>query len=124
VGEKRRSFLQTAAAGAAAAGMLTAGNRGMSLPRALLSMVPAAPLAAVESGLVELRHGPVVRDPYASAADLPWWRGQLHTHTARSFDGDPTVSPARRAELYRAAQYDFTVLTDHNRISGVAAGAS
>lgn len=58
-----------------------------------------------------------MRDPYAGTAGLPWWRGQLHTHTARSYDGDPNVSPARRAAQYQEAGYDFVVLTDHDRVS-------
>jgi predicted metal-dependent phosphoesterase TrpH len=109
-----------ATSAAASAGLLGSGVRTAPLQRALLGMAPAAPLAAAATGLVQLPHGPVVRDPYASAAGFPWWRGQLHTHTARSFDGDPTVPPQRRAEQYRAARYDFTVLTDHDRVSGVA----
>ncbi|MBI3971140.1 MAG: hypothetical protein HY332_07600 [Chloroflexi bacterium] len=64
-----------------------------------------------------LRRGPVVRDPYWGAGALPWWKGQLHTHTARSFDGDPNVPPVRRSALYQAAEYDFLVFTDHDRVT-------
>jgi hypothetical protein len=71
------------------------------------------------TGHVRLPGGPMVRDPYAGAAGLSWWKGQLHTHTARSYDGDPSVLPARRAAHYQAAGYDFAVLTDHDRVSTV-----
>ncbi|MFQ5414025.1 MAG: CehA/McbA family metallohydrolase [Phycisphaerae bacterium] len=40
-----------------------------------------------------------------------WWRGNVHAHSDRS-DGDPTV--AERFAGYRAAGYDFLVLTDHD----------
>jgi hypothetical protein len=55
---------------------------------------------------------------------LTWWKGQVHTHTARSFDGDPSVPPERRAAGYRAMGYDFVVLTDHDRVSAVSPAAA
>jgi hypothetical protein len=66
----------------------------------------------------------VVRDPYAGATGLRWWRGQLHMHTARSFDGDPLVSPLRRAALCQREGYDFGIFTDHNPITALALDAA
>jgi hypothetical protein len=74
-------------------------------------------LSPISAGPVLLPQGPAVRDPYAGTAGLPWWRGQLHTHTARSFDGDPNVPPARRAAQYQEAGFNFVVLTDHDHVS-------
>jgi hypothetical protein len=110
-----------AAIGAArgTAGGTLNGSRAIGIARALFGAAAAAPSDAADSGLVQLPNGLVVHDPYASVADLSWWKGQLHTHTARSFDGDPTVPPSRRAEQYQAANYDFTVLTDHDHVSAV-----
>lgn len=48
--------------------------------------------------------------------DLPFnqpgrfWRGNLHAHSDRS---DGALPPARVAELYREAGYDFVAITDH-----------
>src|ERR671918_252467 len=100
--DTRRSFLHATAAGAAAAGLL-AGTNASGLARSLLgsfSRRQTAGLAGAAAGPVLLHQGPAVRDPYAGAADLSWWKGQLHTHTSRSFDGDPNVPPARRAAQY------------------------
>jgi hypothetical protein len=77
------------------------------------------------AGVVVLPHGPAVRDPYAGTAGFSWWKGQLHTHTARSFDGDPAIPPERRADQYRDSGYDFTVFTDHDKVSSLSGnGAS
>jgi hypothetical protein len=42
---------------------------------------------------------------------MPWYRGNLHTHTTNS-DGDST--PDVVVAWYRDAGYDFLVLTDHD----------
>jgi predicted metal-dependent phosphoesterase TrpH len=115
--------MRRAVGGTAAAGGVIAAPRAVGLVGSLLGVAPVgavAPLAAMRPGLVQLPHGAVVRDPYAGASKIPWWKGQLHTHTARSFDGDPSVPPSRRAAQYQAANYDFTVLTDHDRVSSLA----
>src|SRR5919112_4345638 len=39
-----------------------------------------------------------------------WYRGNLHTHSDRS---DGAAAPERVLGAYRAAGYDFVVLTDH-----------
>src|SRR5688572_24182356 len=101
--------------GAAAASSLTlerVSGRASLHPDSFISPVDAA-------DHVVLWQGPAVRDPYGAAAGLPWWKGQLHTHTARSFDGDATVPPEKRAAQYQAVGYDFAVLTDHDRVSTV-----
>jgi hypothetical protein len=48
--------------------------------------------------------------PIAFASDGHWFRGNLHTHSDRS---DGLAPPAQVIAEYRAAGYDFLVLTDH-----------
>jgi hypothetical protein len=48
--------------------------------------------------------------PAAFAAPGRWFRGNLHTHSDRS---DGVAPPERVIAEYRAAGYDFLVLTDH-----------
>jgi predicted metal-dependent phosphoesterase TrpH len=48
--------------------------------------------------------------PRAFAADGHWFRGNLHTHSDRS---DGVAPPDQVLGEYRAAGYDFVVLTDH-----------
>jgi hypothetical protein len=48
--------------------------------------------------------------PAAFASTGRWYRGNLHTHSDRS---DGVASPAEVVAAYRAAGYDFLVLTDH-----------
>ena len=48
--------------------------------------------------------------PPAFAAPGRWFRGNLHTHSDRS---DGVVPPEQVIAAYRAAGYDFVVLTDH-----------
>jgi hypothetical protein len=48
--------------------------------------------------------------PPAFAAEGRWLRGNLHTHSDRS---DGAASPEHVLAAYRAAGYDFLVLTDH-----------
>jgi predicted metal-dependent phosphoesterase TrpH len=117
----RRRFLRGMVAGAGAAAAV-AGSTAVGRPAAQrLASFGARPQPAARTTdpFGSLRHGPQVRDPYWGADLLPWWKGQLHTHTARSFDGDPNVPPARRATLYQLAGYDFVVLTDHDRVSAL-----
>ena len=47
--------------------------------------------------------------------ELPFWKGNLHTHTTRS-DGRKT--PEEVCALYRQAGYDFLALTDHRLVGG------
>lgn len=49
----------------------------------------------------------------------PFLKGQLHTHTGGS--GDSDTPPAEVVAWYAARGYDFVVLTDHNRVTEVAA---
>jgi len=48
--------------------------------------------------------------PLAFASGGRWFRGNLHTHSNRS---DGIASPEQALSEYRAAGYDFVVLTDH-----------
>jgi histidinol phosphatase-like PHP family hydrolase len=48
--------------------------------------------------------------PAAFSVDGHWYRGNLHTHSNRS---DGIASPEQVLAEYRAAGYDFLVLTDH-----------
>lgn len=54
----------------------------------------------------------------AVLASLVWLKGNLHTHTSQS-DGDST--PAEVASWYRDRGYRFLVITDHDKITSVAA---
>lgn len=44
---------------------------------------------------------------------LYWYRGNTHTHTNNSFDGDS--SPTAVATRYKQLGYNFVLVTDHNR---------
>src|SRR5918994_7387693 len=48
--------------------------------------------------------------PPAFEPGARWFRGNLHTHSDRS---DGVATPERVLAEYRAAGYDFVVLTDH-----------
>lgn len=54
----------------------------------------------------------------AVLASLVWLRGNLHTHTAMS-DGDSP--PEEMARWYRDHGYQFLVITDHDKITSIAA---
>jgi hypothetical protein len=54
----------------------------------------------------------------AVLASLVWLKGNLHTHTAMS-DGDS--SPQEVAGWYRDHGYQFLVITDHDKITSIAA---
>ncbi len=58
-------------------------------------------------------------DPFTQPGH--WYRGNLHTHTTAS-DGVLTVE--ERCAAYRAAGYDFLVITDHRRIVDILPPAS
>lgn len=46
-----------------------------------------------------------------------WYRGNTHTHTNNSFDGDS--SPLAVASAYKSLGYNFIFLTDHNKLTSV-----
>ncbi len=54
----------------------------------------------------------------AVLASLVWLKGNLHTHTAMS-DGDSP--PEEVARWYRDHGYQFLVITDHDKITNIAA---
>jgi len=54
----------------------------------------------------------------AVLASLVWLKGNLHTHTTMS-DGDST--PEAMAVWYRDHGYQFLVITDHDKITSIAA---
>ena len=53
-----------------------------------------------------------------SSSHAAWLRGNLHTHTLES-DGDST--PEEVARWYRDHGYDFLVITDHDKVTKIAA---
>lgn len=53
-----------------------------------------------------------IRNPYLEE-DIPWRRGNLHAHTARS-DGDR--QPQELIDVYAALGYDFLMISDHDMI--------
>jgi uncharacterized protein (TIGR03437 family) len=53
----------------------------------------------------------------AHSANLSWYRGNAHTHTNNSFDGDST--PVAVATAYRELGYNFLFITDHNKLTDV-----
>jgi len=60
--------------------------------------------------------------PVHHAAAAPrsiWYRGNTHTHTNNSFDGES--SPVAVATAYKALGYNFLFLTDHNKLTNVDA---
>lgn len=54
----------------------------------------------------------------AVLASLVWLKGNLHTHTSMS-DGDST--PQEMAAWYRDHGYQFLVITDHDKLTSIAA---
>lgn len=46
---------------------------------------------------------------------MPWFKGNLHTHTTRSNDGKAT--PQEACDWYRKRGYDFLALTDHDHVA-------
>ena len=61
--------------------------------------------------------GVTVRNPYRNE-DLPWLKGNLHTHTTNS---DGPYSPQDTIDAYAARGYDFLMLSDHDQLTDVAA---
>src|SRR3982751_4216314 len=49
---------------------------------------------------------------------MPWYRGDLHVHTARSNGAD--LSPAQVVREPRAAGLDFIATTEHDTVDGHA----
>ncbi len=60
----------------------------------------------------------MLRAIVAVLASLVWLKGNLHTHTAES-DGDST--PVEMASWYRDHGYDFLAITDHDKLTKIAA---
>jgi uncharacterized protein (TIGR03437 family) len=53
----------------------------------------------------------------AVSSTLTWYRGNTHTHTNNSFDGES--SPAAVSAAYKALGYNFLFITDHNKLTDV-----
>ncbi|HOZ47714.1 MAG TPA: CehA/McbA family metallohydrolase [Candidatus Hydrogenedentes bacterium] len=51
--------------------------------------------------------------PYRDA-DIPWLRGNLHTHTTNS---DGPYSPQDTVDAYAALGYDFLMISDHDQLT-------
>ncbi|MDD2711180.1 MAG: PHP domain-containing protein [Verrucomicrobiae bacterium] len=54
-----------------------------------------------------------MRNPYSRQGR--WFKGNLHTHTTRSGDGE--FSPQEVIEWYKSHGYDFLAITDHNHFT-------
>jgi hypothetical protein len=63
---------------------------------------------------VTLRSDQPTHDFVEVSATMPWFRGNLHTHTTNS-DGDSP--PDVVVSWYRDAGYDFLVITDHDFVT-------
>ncbi len=46
---------------------------------------------------------------------MPWYKGNLHTHSTNSNDG--LYTPQQLSDWYRAHGYDFLAITDHDHIT-------
>ncbi len=63
-----------------------------------------------------------IESPYYDGPDALWLRGNLHTHTTRS---DGSLPPQETVDRYKAAGYDFLMLSDHDTLgppAGLDAG--
>jgi hypothetical protein len=49
---------------------------------------------------------------------MPWYKGNLHTHSTNSNDG--LCTPQQLCDWYQAHGYDFLAITDHDHITGPA----
>ena len=65
----------------------------------------------VEEGVTPRAPAPLPRNTGRQAATAGWYMGALHTHTLHS---DGTVTPMELMEQFRAANFDFVAITDHN----------
>src|SRR5437667_6789663 len=52
-------------------------------------------------------------------SSLHWYRGNTHTHSNNSFDGES--SPLAVATVYKNLGYNFLFFTDHNKLTTVDA---
>jgi len=57
----------------------------------------------------------IVDNPYATPGSFR--KGQLHTHSTRSFDGWDSLPPGELALAYMRRGYQFVAITDHDNIS-------
>lgn len=83
----------------------------------ILPVILSANLAAHISHRHSLERGPGAEDASRledERSGLPWWRGNLHTHSLWS-DGDDY--PEMIVDWYKQNGYDFLALSDHNVLS-------
>ena len=94
----------------------------MIFPRSLASArfprraIPFLLLFAVAAIAGTARYQPARRVPAVSQT-LTWYRGNTHTHTNNSFDGES--SPAAVTAAYKTLGYNFLFITDHNKLTNV-----
>src|SRR5450432_515060 len=66
--------------------------------------------------LVSSERRPLTHVAAVSATSV-WYRGNTHTHTNNSFDGES--SPLAVASTYKELGYNFLFITDHNKLTSV-----
>ncbi len=80
----------------------------------------AQPATRLSSAPVTAR-APAPVDTQAPARPIGWLKGQTHVHTSRSYDA--STPPEDVVRFYAEHDYDFVVITDHNRVTAVSAPA-
>jgi hypothetical protein len=78
----------------------------------------AGVLLLLAAALVSSQPSP--RGP-AQAQAARWYKGNIHTHTANSVDGEKESPPDYVARWYQERQYNFLVFSDHNLLTDVEA---
>jgi uncharacterized protein (TIGR03437 family) len=94
----------------------------MIFPRALALARPVRRLTIVISLfalliIAGLSNHKSERGVQAGTRSLAWYKGNTHTHTNQSFDGESP--PATIAATYRNLGYNFLYITDHNKLTSV-----
>ncbi len=79
--------------------------------------VSAVVLLAIAAMFPVLAEEPLALESSYAGADMPWLRGNLHTHTTNS---DGKRAPQDVVDAYAALGYDFLMISDHDMITDVS----